>query len=220
MFYRISEVSTRTLPPALRLYREPVGQVVQWLRGLREPHPDLGRPGPVCPFVGTAIDKDLVFLDIYDGPIQEREAVYQMLRQAGERFFGKIEPLSGEDVTYKNLLILFPLVPQDVALSLMDDMQDELIDEWAARGRMIGEFHPGSTKSGLWNKDFRPFYCPVPLLAMRRIFSADIYFLRRKEATTRSYLEHFKLRIPERLVSVAAEAAARYRIDFGKYHTG
>jgi len=53
----VSEIE-RDFDPA-----SPLGRVVSWIRGfLARPHPQLGRPGLVCPFVPAALKLDTIRL--------------------------------------------------------------------------------------------------------------------------------------------------------------
>jgi hypothetical protein len=69
--------------------------------------------------------------------------------------------------------VLFPDISREQAPSVIDELQRRLEPGFVARGLMIGAFHPGSSRPGLRNPDFRPFRAPVPLLVVRALVAAD-----------------------------------------------
>ena len=59
----LADLDSSTVHPHIKKSRAAVRQVVAWIRDyLCKPHPELGRDGPVCPFVPASISKRLLFL--------------------------------------------------------------------------------------------------------------------------------------------------------------
>ncbi|OKK02918.1 hypothetical protein AMK26_23225 [Streptomyces sp. CB03234] len=155
--------------------------VVEWVREyLARPHGDLGRPGPVCPYVPGALAhrglRAVVWPDRPSGVGQ----VVAVMRAYRDWFMGSGGAVPGVgDRRWAALLVLFPALTRDDVVWAIDGAQRALKTEFVERGLMVGEFHDGPPAvPGLWNRDFRPLRSPVPLLAMRAMVRTDLPFLR------------------------------------------
>jgi hypothetical protein len=193
----------------------PIRQVVKWAREyLSQPHPALGRKGPVCPFVPKSMEKNLFFLtvcpELNPGKDQVRQTVLTF-----RDVFTSLQPTNFPEAQFKTILILFPYIPRDRVTALIDETQAELSFEFTPRGLMVGEFHDGPpNKPGLWNPDFRPLDCPVPMLVIRHMVDTDILFLQREKDLVVNYLERFGTRVPRPMFNLTKDAVARFGIDF------
>jgi prolyl-tRNA editing enzyme YbaK/EbsC (Cys-tRNA(Pro) deacylase) len=178
------------LPAAVRGYTEPLERVVGWAREyLCRPHPQLGREGPVCPYVQAAMDKGLFFLTVCPGRDFSADDLPDLVMKYRDWFLD-IEPRSGGDAIFKTILLLFPDLPLAEAGRLIDLTQEKLKPGYVAKGLMIGEFHAmPPKKGGLWNPDFLPLNSPVPLLAIRHMVPTDFAFLKDRKDFVASYLE-------------------------------
>jgi hypothetical protein len=101
---------------------------------------------------------------------------------------------SGEDLGLQGILILFPDVRVEEAVSLIDEVKEELKASFVERGLMLGEFHATNDSPGLRNPAFKPLRSSIPMLAIRRMVSTDYLFLNRADydpATRLRYLEAY-----------------------------
>jgi hypothetical protein len=158
------------LPAARRIF--------EWARGyLSRPHPDLGRPGPVCPYTTQSLRSSRFWVTAHRGARPApAELVRTVLRYRD--WFVRLEPSHGHRAQLKTILVLFPNIATADAPLLVDRTQELLKTEFVRAGLMVGEFHPGPPPApGLWNKDFRPLRSPVPLLAIRHMVPSDRPFL-------------------------------------------
>jgi hypothetical protein len=196
----------RAALPAARL-------IFDWARGyLSRPHPDLGRPGPVCPFVPQSLQSSGFWVTAHHGarPLPA-ELVRTVLRYRD--WFVRLEPSHGRRAQLKTILVLFPDIATADAPRLVDRTQELLKTEFVRAGLMVGEFHPGPPSApGLRNKDFRPLRSPVPLLAIRHMVPSDLPFLTGNPEHLAAYLARFSDAVPSacrsRLEAVTAALAA------------
>ena len=216
--YRFSAVNG-AMPAELAHHAKAIRAVVDWVKDyLCNPHPDLGRPGAVCPFVPPAIEKDTLCLAVYDGPLDDMELLKDTIRRLRDHFFDQMEPVSGDNTIYKALMLIFPTPEAERAPQIIDKLQSHLIAEFAAEGRMIGEFHAGPPKKvGLWNPNFQPLFCPVSMLAMRHMVSIDLNFLKIRKDTTMSYLKNFQNKIPLKLTELVMQMGEKYDLDYQEF---
>jgi peroxiredoxin len=141
---------------------------------LSKPHPNLGRKGPVCPFVPTSLRKQTIHLAVIRGDVH----VPSVVRMAMQKFCQLVADIkSKRDRMYTCILLVFPDVSLEDAPRLIDGVQRLLKPEFVKRGLMLGEFHMRNNVSGLRNKSFYPLRTPIPLLAMRHMVPTDIAFL-------------------------------------------
>ncbi|MFF8271722.1 DUF6875 domain-containing protein [Streptomyces sp. NPDC016562] len=179
---------------------------------LCQPHPALGRRGPVCPYVPASIDGGRFHVASYRGPGDAR-AVHRAIDECllilleastpGQLKTSAPSPLkastpgphaAGREVSpvHTTVLLTFPYLPLDDACALVEDVQRAAKTSLARRGLMIGEFHPGPPPApGLHNPLFRPFDCPAPLLALRHMLAADEPFMRDHPDHRAAYDHHF-----------------------------
>ena len=168
------------LPAPARPYRRHLRTVADWAHDyLTSPHPELGRSGPVCPYAGASLKKRLFYLTVQAaGPRSlDRAAVADAVARYRD-WFADLAPTEEPARQYKTILILFPEVPADDAPHVIDATQAALKPSFVDTGLMIGQFHPlPPAEGGLWNAEFRPLRCPVPLLAIRHMVPTDLPFL-------------------------------------------
>jgi hypothetical protein len=198
-------------PAAVRDDFEPLMQIVHWAKDyLCQPHPELGRSGPVCPFTRPAIRKDLFFLACWRGTEMTEEEVVDVIRSYRDWFL-EMEPRDPKLAQYKSINVLFPDLPEAAWPALIEVVQERLKAEYVPYGIMIGEFHPGPPdKESLWNPDFRPLKSPVPLLSIRHMVPTDFAFLKGRPDFMESYLRLHGDRIPGPMRAEVREVAARF----------
>lgn len=154
-------------------------EITTWVKGfLAKPHPDLGRPGPVCPFIPRALKLNTISLAVIRTQDLEQPQIEAIVKHYRDLFL-QSEPQSGESALYKSLLLVFPDVQEAEAPTLIDGVQQNLKPFFVEEGLMIGEFHPRNQTPGLHNSHFRPLRSPVPMLAIRFMTESDLPFLQR-----------------------------------------
>ncbi|HEU4422925.1 MAG TPA: hypothetical protein VFR67_10385 [Pilimelia sp.] len=190
---------------------EKLRAVVRWAEDyLCRPHPELGRKGPVCPYVQSALERGTFYLAVLRGESFPPELLGERLVRYRD-WFRELEPAHGPAAQFKTILLVFPDLPHQAAAAVVDATQERLKPRYVGDGLMIGEFHPGPPpKAGLWNPDFRPLRSPQPLLAIRHMVPSDLPFLADDRDLVAAYLEHFGAVLPAGLQARAAAAAARH----------
>jgi len=154
-------------------------ETTKWVRGfLAKPHPDLGRSGPVCPFLPRALQFDSIQLAIVHTKGAVKETIEDIVKRYRDVFL-ELEPQSGELAIYKSLLLIFPDVNEIEAPEIIDSIQQKLKPFFVEEGLMIGEFHRRNKSPGLHNPNFYPLRSPVPMLAIRFMTESDLPFLQR-----------------------------------------
>ncbi|WDZ82963.1 DUF6875 domain-containing protein [Micromonospora cathayae] len=182
--------------------------VVDWAREyLCEPHPELGRKGPVCPYAQGSLDRDIFYLAVHRGTTIEPDELDLVL--AGYReWFRLLEPHGGPAAQFKTILLTLPDLSADQAREIVDRTQQRLKPMYTEQGLMLGEFHDGPPdKGGLWNTEFRPLRSPVPMLVVRHMVASDLPFLVDDPVTFAGYLRHFAHSGPAPLRRQVAAAA-------------
>jgi hypothetical protein len=212
----VADLAPHRLPEPARPFRHQLQLVADWARDyLSNPHDELGRTGPVCPYVPTSLKKRLFYLTVQAGGPQglDRAAVTAAVATYRD-WFAELPPTDGQAAQFKTILILFPEVRTADAPEIIDATQAELKPSFVENGLMIGQFHPlPPGEGGLWNKDFRPLRCPVPLLAIRHMVPTDLPFLTRDRRLLDGYYRVFGDSLPPRqrveLGRALASATAR-----------
>ncbi|MFC5184515.1 DUF6875 domain-containing protein [Actinomadura harenae] len=147
-----------------------------WVRDhLCRPHPDLGRPGAVCPYTRQALEGGRLLGAVWaarpDGP----EQVALVMRRYLSWF---VAHQDGAGDPHRALLVAFPEVDERDWESVIEGAQRRLKPSFVRHGLMIGEFHPGPPAApGIRNPGFRPLHGPLPILAVRPMVRSDLPFL-------------------------------------------
>ena len=148
--------------------------VADWIKTfVARPHNDLGRPGPVCPFVPVALERKVLWLA--PAEIADRNVV-ELMSDYTTRFRG-VQPTDGDDAQYKVIVVVFTDVPADRAQSVFDDVLQQLaVPSYAEGGVVFGPFYDGNAGTALYNSSFRPFQSPAPFLFVRNTVIGDWKF--------------------------------------------
>jgi hypothetical protein len=172
--------------------------ITTWVKQfLATPNPNLGRTGPVCPFVPEALSRDTLKLVVVHLPDGDRTAAIEQTVLNYKQVFTEMEPTGKDGRIFKTLLMIFPEVTTEDAPELIDEVQRRLKAGFVDQGLMLGEFHEKNMCPGLHNDNFFPLRSPIPMLVIRHMVSSDILFLNRPEFDLetrmryiRSYLYH------------------------------
>ena len=197
----VADLASTQLPDPALNHRQPLQAVADWARDyLSNPHAELGRSGPVCPYVPTSLRKRLFYLTVQAaGPDGLDGSAVAAAVASYRDWFSALEPTDEPVAQFKTILILFPDVRPVDAPRIIDRTQARLKPSFVDAGLMIGQFHPlPPVVGGLWNADFRPLRCPVPLLAIRHMVPTDLPFLSRDRRLLDGYQRVFRDNLPER----------------------
>lgn len=168
-------------------------QLVDWIDGyLAQPHAELGRAGPVCPFARMMLDRDLLWVGTIAGATPTVSEVVETLRSCAATLRTSA-PTEGPNALLRTLVVMFPDV---VDVDLIETVQRTLKPDFVAEGLMAGQFYAGCTAAGLWNEEFRPLQSPVPLIAVRYMVSNDFPFLKSEPSWIEAYLRRFAPTVP------------------------
>ncbi|MER8184865.1 DUF6875 domain-containing protein [Kitasatospora sp. NPDC094015] len=172
------EPPAAALPPHARRHADALRGVLGWARTyLTAPHPELGRTGPVCPFVGASLRDGRFHLAVRPGLPADRGEVAEAVAVYRDWFL-RLAPPGAPRAQFTTVLIVFPDLPTAEAPALIDRTQLELKGEFVESGLMLGQFHDlPPDQPGLWNPDFRPLRSPLPMLVIRHMVATDLPFL-------------------------------------------
>jgi hypothetical protein len=168
-FRRVGELAESDLD-ALRA-------VADWIKAfVARPHKELGRAGPVCPFVPVSLERQTLWLapeKIADRSVPD---VVELI-SGYQRLFLEAEPTDGDDATYKSFVVLFTDLSADRATELFDDVLQQLaVPSYVEDGFVMGGFYEGNEGTAIYNPSFRPFTSPVPFLLVRQAVIGDWKF--------------------------------------------
>jgi hypothetical protein len=211
----LSDFTTVPLHPIVERHYASLMQVVDWSHSyLSNPHPELGRKGPVCPFVQPSMQRRLYYMAVEERSSFTPNDIDALLMEY-RNWFLTLSPDNGKNAQYKTILILFPNIKSEDIPTLIDETQARLKPQYVTKGIMIGEFHAGPPdKAGLWNPDFRPLYCPIPMLVIRHMVPTDFPFLKDTRTFIDAYMHTFGDSIP---VSMRAGVIEQLE-QFGIHH--
>jgi hypothetical protein len=197
----------------------PLAITAKWMRRfLGRPHRELGRQGPVCPFVPGAIAQDTIWLANCSLGRGDRQAIVEIIGLFRDLYLD-LEPKTGDEAQWKAMVIVFPNVAIEDA-AVIDEVQAELKARFVDAGLMIGEFHERNESPGLRNADFRPLRSPIPALAIRFMVETDLPFLHRtlyppplRADFIRSYLRRLGATISRSNFDAALDALVSAEIE-------
>ena len=160
--------------------------VADWIRTfVAKPHEDLGRAGPVCPFVPAGLEHKTLWLA--PEHIADRSAPDVVELVNGYRdLFLDTQPIDGDNAISKVIVIVFTDLSAERAEGVFDDVLQHLaIPSYADAGILFGPFYEGNKGTAIYNPNFRPFQSPVPFLFVRNgVISDWKFFLESEELLT------------------------------------
>ncbi|WP_031467217.1 DUF6875 domain-containing protein [Sciscionella sediminilitoris] len=156
------------------MYEQRADRLWQWLTTFPvNSHPRLGRPGTVCPFMGRALQLDMVKLFDFDARLGDT-ALLDRARELRDRF--GTDARERQDKTYLVYLIVPYGLPDPEIRAMVERVHSAHRLEWGEHGMMFGDFWPDHESRGLHSETFRPFASPVTALGMRFMVPGDIAF--------------------------------------------
>lgn len=170
------------------------------------PHKDLGRPGPVCPFVPVSLERKTLWLAPEHVSDRSPRDVAELV-SGYRKLLIQAQPVEGDDAGFKALVVVFTDLSADRAKDLADDarIQDLKRLFYVQDGIVSGEFHMRNEDSAIRNRSFQPFKSPVPFMLMRRAVVSDwMFFLDNDE-----WLGSWSRRFGESAVQALAEELRR-----------
>ncbi|QIS22344.1 hypothetical protein F6W96_32400 [Nocardia terpenica] len=184
------------------------GRLTRWVdEHLMAPHPDLGRDGPVCPFVRHSIVRRRFWAGLAPGGDELTIPALQRIVDDALAVYADLRAENPSELRSVTLVTLFPGLTR---CDLIDTVHLSRKTEAVTHGLMIGQFYPGCPVPGLWNRDFRPLDAPVPMLVLRKMMSTDFPFLVARTDWLYAYFTQVAPALPSRLRWAIAE---RMRMD-------
>ena len=164
--------------------------VADWIKSfIVRPHEDLGRAGPVCPFVPESLQRKTLWLapEHVDGrsvpDVVDLVSGYQ-------RLFLGARPTDGDDAIYKAIVVVFTDLSPDQAGGLFDDvLKDLAVPSYVEDGFVMGGSYEGNEGGAIYNASFRPFTSPVPFLLIRQAVTSDWKFFLDDDAWLRLWAQ-------------------------------
>jgi hypothetical protein len=190
-----------SIHPADLLYKETIFncmlQVDAWASSyLSKPHKDIGRSGPVCPFVPQAIKKKTLLMTycLCHEHTTSHDIQAAMLQK--KAYFHQCVALESQNSQYDALITVFVHVNgQTAQLNKMIEHTQHMVKPLFIKDKlMVGQFFEGCQAEGLHNASFRPFNAPVPVLGIRKLMPQDLVFLTDKPEHMQIYMDVFQIK--------------------------
>ena len=139
--------------------------VADWIKSfVARPHKDIGREGPVCPFVPGALERKTLWLASEHIAGRSVADVVQLMNGYKTQFL-HAQPIDGDGANYKVIVVIFTDLSADRANGLFDNVLKELaVRSYKEDGILFGPFYEGNPGTAIYNSGFRPFQSPVPFL--------------------------------------------------------
>ena len=180
--------------------------VADWIKTfVVKPHKDLGRAGPVCPFVPVSLERKTLWL----APVQiaDRDVPHIVeLINSYKSLFQDAEPTDGDDANYKVIVVVVTDLSADRAHGVFDAvLQQVAVPSYVENGIVFGPFYEGHEGTAIYNASFRPFQSPVPFLFVRQGVISDWKFF----LDNQDWLKYWAHRFGESAVDPLAEELRR-----------
>jgi hypothetical protein len=169
------------------------------------PHEDLGRAGPVCPFVPGSLERKKLWLAPEQIAGRGVPHVVELVNGHKSLFLDS-EPTGGDGAHYKVIVVVFTDLSADRAQGVFNDALEQVaVSSYVEDGIVFGPFYKGHEGTAIYNADFHPFQSPVPFLFVRQgVISDWKFFLDDQE-----WLNHWAHRFGESAVHALAEELRR-----------
>ncbi|MGA4792071.1 DUF6875 domain-containing protein [Nocardia sp. AB354] len=169
-------------------------QVKDWLREyVALPHTELGRRGPVCPFVRPALKRDAVILCCASWQPGDGADHLQRIAYLAMNKYNDLRPTITHGELFA-LVVVLPAMPRE-QWRLIDAVHPRIKNRAVTTGLMVGQFHPECPTPAIHNPRFHVNRSPMPLLVIRQMAVHDILFLADEPGWLRAYHQRFPRRI-------------------------
>ncbi|MBU3060645.1 hypothetical protein KO481_03805 [Nocardia sp. NEAU-G5] len=169
---------------------------------LTRPHEDLGRGGPICPYVRPAITHRSMVAAFVPGAAELTE---DRMRSIVLDAFDIHAELVAATPDRRGPQVVITVFPELADVGRVDSVHAAHKDLFVGNGLMLGQFYPGCGQPGLWNSDFRPLDAPLPMLVVREMMNTDYPFLVGDPDWVYAYLTKFARGLPAKLRRTMAE---------------
>ena len=182
-------------------------KVADWMKSfVTRPHKDLGREGPVCPFVPGGLERKTLWLASEHVANLSVADVVQLMN-GYKSLFLDAQPTDGDEANYKVIIVVFTDLPADRAQGVFGDVLQHLaVPSYVEDGILFGPFYEGNEGTAIYNPGFRPFQSPVPFLFVRHEVISDWKFFLDNE----DWLKFWARRFGESAVVALAEELRRF----------
>ncbi|MFG2386982.1 DUF6875 domain-containing protein [Streptomyces avermitilis] len=152
-------------------------------------HPEIGRTGPICPFVSPSRKNRTLEIRIrLVGRAPSLELVEEIARSSLREY--ALTSWQGRNPMLQAMVVVIPdLRSEDTGL--LDQAQARVKDDFVAQGLMVGQFHENCDVTAARNPRFTVSKAPVPVLAIRAIALHDVFFLSERPHWFQKYREKF-----------------------------
>src|SRR5262245_9491613 len=125
--------------------------VANWIKSfVARPHKDLGRDGPVCPFVPESMERGALWLASEHVAGRSVTDVVQ-LAQGYKTQFLRAQPNNGDGVNYNSIVVVFTDLPAERAKGLFDDVLNQLaVPSYVEDGLVMGGFYEGNEGTAVY----------------------------------------------------------------------
>jgi hypothetical protein len=187
--------------------------VADWIKAfVVRPHEDLGRAGPVCPFVPGASERKTLWLAPEQIAGRGVPDVVDLVNRYKSLFLDT-EPIDGDGADSKVIVVVFTDLPADRAQAVFGDVLEQVaVPSYVEDGIVFGPFYEGNEGTAIYNASFRPFQSPVPFLFVRRGVVRDWKFF----LDDQEMLDHWARRFGESAVRALAEELRRLPWRMGR----
>jgi Domain of unknown function (DUF6875) len=150
--------------------------VADWIKTfVALPNKDLGRSGPVCPFVPEALERKTLWLAAEQVADRSVAEVVELITEY-QRVFLAAQPPE-DDENHKAIVVVFTDLSADRAQKLFANVQEEIaVASYVNEGFEMGGFYRGKEATAVYNASFRPFTSPVPFFLIRQAVVNDWKF--------------------------------------------
>ncbi len=186
--------------------REALHAVAEWIRTfVLLPNDALGRPGPVCPFMPTSVERQVTWLAAEHIGDSSAAHVIDVMDSYKRRLLEIGSP--DGDTDHDVITVVFTDLPADRAQGVFDDVLGQIaVPSYVEDGIVFGPFFDGNQGTAIYNDGFRPFQSPVPFVFVRHGVVSDWKFFLEKE----DWLALWARRFGERGVSALAAELRRH----------
>ena len=158
---------------------------------IARPHKDLGRAGPVCPFVPVSLERKTLWLAAEHVGGRSVADVVELVG-GYQKLFLSARPTNGDGATYKAVFVVFTDLSADRAAEFFKHvLQDLAVPSYVDDGFVMGGFYEGNEGTAIYNSSFRPFTMPVPSLLIRQAVVSDWKFFLDNEAWLKLWVQRY-----------------------------
>jgi hypothetical protein len=172
--------------------RRALHAIADWIKSyVVRPHAELGRSGPVCPYVPLTLERGSLWLAVEHVADRSPSEIVAVIDDYRRQLLAA-PPVGANDDDPKVIAVVFSDLPADQARGIFEVILERLaLRSYQDDGVLYGPYYEGNEVPAVHNPSFRPFESPAPFVFVRSPVKGDWEFFLDNDDLMRAWAQRY-----------------------------